>query len=198
MNHKYKSMTMSEIAEVINSPLDHWAGNCYGIASRMVEHGLVKGKVVYGKFLGDSSKGLFKDTVIPNHAWVVTPDNKIVDPTRWVFDDVAPFMFETDVKDNHYDRGSNMLKEAFRTPPPEYNEDEKTFDVNDTRIDFIMALYLANQKVVRKISVSQVVWLSSLSLMTLGSNAHDIFSWIENNGMRAFIPIDNYREIIGE
>jgi hypothetical protein len=86
-----------KIAEAIGIPLATWPGNCYGIACAVVEAGLVDGTAVYGHWLGPVAPsghfGARSGHAFVQHGWIVTPDDEVIDPTRWVFEDVAPYIF---------------------------------------------------------------------------------------------------------
>ena len=94
------SVTVEEVAKAINLFPEDWKGKCMQIASAMVEKGLVEGVVVYGHWIGPFASGtIFSDRAkmgFTHHGWVSTPGNKVIDPTRWVFENVEPYIFQGD------------------------------------------------------------------------------------------------------
>jgi hypothetical protein len=97
--HALAALSVEEIAERIEVPLARWAGNCYGIALAMVEAGLVPSgsRAVYGHWLGpidDRSTFASRQGLgLTGHGWVETPGGQVLDPTRWAFENVDPYLY---------------------------------------------------------------------------------------------------------
>lgn len=93
-------MTAEEVATAINIPVSEWPGKCYGIAMAMVEAGLVEGTAVYGHWTGKVHPkapvfGERSDLAFQSHGWILSDDEgAVVDPTRWVFENRAPYIYE--------------------------------------------------------------------------------------------------------
>jgi hypothetical protein len=100
MTARFKRYTAEQVAETIGIPLTEWPGNCYGIASAMVEHGLVKdGVAVYGHWLGDvHPRSMFypkwEAVRFCQHGWIRLDNDNVIDPTRFVFENAAPYIYE--------------------------------------------------------------------------------------------------------
>lgn len=43
------------------------------------------------------------------HGWVLMPDGRIFDPTRWTFEAKSPYLYVGPDRDE-YDKGSNQLR----------------------------------------------------------------------------------------
>jgi hypothetical protein len=86
----------AEIVLTIKSVPENWKGNCFAVATLIAESGLIQNATaVYGHWLGKagsyfSHKGL---AGFIQHGWVLLEDGRILDPTRWVFEDVEPYIF---------------------------------------------------------------------------------------------------------
>lgn len=147
-------LTAVEVAKKIDWPLKTWPGNCFGVASRLVSENIVKGTAVYGHWNGPvAPSSMFHGKPIINHGWVRMEDGTVVDPTRYVFEGVAPYIWtgnERDVcesgfenpdpldwecvncgctpeehKSWPYDEGGNQLRRAFMSPPPDFDPKDK-------------------------------------------------------------------------
>lgn len=91
-------LTPKEIAKKIKLPLAKWPGKCYEIASAMVDAKIVPGgTAVYGHWIGPiHSRSIFADRAqlgFCNHGWIIMPDGVVIDPTRYVFEACAPYIF---------------------------------------------------------------------------------------------------------
>ncbi len=71
-----------------------WSARCYEVASAMVKAKVVKGTAVYGHWLGAVEPGTpFAGRPLIQHGWVLQKDSTVVDPTRWVFEGRAPYIW---------------------------------------------------------------------------------------------------------
>jgi len=123
------------------------------------------------------------------------PRNIIVDPTRWSFENVKPYIFRGENK-GEYDRGGNVWRGKNIRPPPAPSGSGKhsllhTFPTNRSRVAAAMLLDLPFSERYDLLSLAQIVWLSNLPITMLGVCAKEIYQGIEKIGLRAAIPIDN-------
>ncbi|TAL42437.1 MAG: hypothetical protein EPN91_08640 [Salinibacterium sp.] len=90
------SVTAQEAAKRIQWPLSTWPGNCFGVASKLVKDKVIKGTAVYGHWLGPVARTckMFYGKPIINHGWILQKDGTVVDPTRYVFEGVQPYIWE--------------------------------------------------------------------------------------------------------
>lgn len=109
-------VTVTEAEKAMDWPVDRWAGQCYGVACQMVEAGLVEGRAVYGYYTGPIAEGTLFDRGVPftHHGWIEVKEGSrryIVDPTRWVFEGVAPYVhiFEVCECDDFQDEGDDYV-----------------------------------------------------------------------------------------
>jgi hypothetical protein len=103
------SLTPEQIGKLIGIKVKDWPGNCYSVAVNIVESGLVEGRPEYGIWQGEIAPGsYFDDRPIARHGWVRLPDGQVLDPTRWVFEGVDPYIYIGSGDD--YDFGAADLR----------------------------------------------------------------------------------------
>jgi hypothetical protein len=106
--------TLHEAVIALGSPPETWVGNCYAIAYQLVEAGLVEGRAVYGHYLGPIAKDSFFSEkglavgFVP-HGWVLMGDGRVLDPTRWVFENVEPYIYVGEVGEESDPLGDDCL-----------------------------------------------------------------------------------------
>lgn len=185
------------IAAAIKIPLTDWPGNCYAIASQMIDAGLLDGRAVYGHYLGMIRPGtLFFGNPIVRHGWIATKDGRIVDPTRWVFEGVAPYIYQTTVRSHEYDEGGNVFLLRQQRPAPAHEQNSATVEIPvDARA--LCSALLSREKVQSRLTTTEAHWLATLSLIILGDQAKTLYEALVAMGFTALIPIDNRRKVIG-
>jgi hypothetical protein len=182
-------------------PTELWKGNCFGVASQLVAKKLVKGTAVYGHWLGPIAEGSVFATkgglAFCQHGWIALPDSSIVDPTRWVFEGVKPYIFHGESL-GLYDEGGNGFRTAMMSGPPAFDPSDKTFEVSgmpSSAWNFVkQILKLDGTKQDPGILTHrQLQWLANLSPSVLGEHQTGVYQTLERLHRTAFIPIDNYR-----
>lgn len=188
-------MSVQIVAHLIDVPVDKWPGNCFYIASKMVEKGLAKGSPTYGFYHGFvSDKSVFGGKVFVRHGWVMS-ETKIVDPTRWVFEAVEPYIYTGPKDDSDYDMGANAFKHQILQPAPEFDEKD-AYKMPENLIPMMQNMLNTDRD---EIGVSQLIWLASNPLDLLGNEACSLYRWIVDEvGMPGFIPIDNRLFVLGK
>lgn len=199
-----RKLTAERVAQAINTPVEDWKGNCYGIACAMVRRRLVPGGVaVYGHWIGPvSKKSMFSakaDMGFCQHGWVLAKDGSIVDPTRWVFEHVDPYIYQG--PNDHYDEGGNRLRVAMMGPPPDFDGSQKLVHLKLPRearnaLHILFALDPRREPIAEVVlSYNQLFWLANVPPAALGDQAVDVFMEIKRRGKEALIPIDNMRMV---
>lgn len=188
------------VSKEIEVDYNSWVARCFEISSYIVEADLIEGKAVFGKYHGKIHKdSFFADSRFPNHGWILTKHNYIIDPTRWVFEATEPYIYICDADNPEYDRGSNVLK--FILSPlrniPSFDNSSRVIEIENEEIEHLFSQLLKDKKEPNKISINQILAIASSSLPELGEAAKPIFQWLSDNKLKAFIPIDNY-EIVME
>lgn len=191
-------MDIQTIEQAIGLKTKYWKGECYSVACDILNANLVEGRAVHGSYFGKIVKtSMFysKGLKMARHGWIETPDGKIIDPTRWVFEDVTPYIHETTVDDPEYDKASSRLRKASMNPQPEYNPDAKQFTIPDNKSGTAVRSVLCLSQDRKTVSFEEVFWMANLPLDTLGLQAKDIYFLLEEWGCKAFIPADHQVEI---
>jgi hypothetical protein len=217
-------LTIEEVEKAIDWPIEKWEGNCYGVACQIVEKGLVEGEAVYGHFLGGASEDGYwaarSEHPFIRHGWILLPDGRIMDPTRWSFEAKEPYIWIGE-NSGEYDRGGNKLLGmiAQRNPWPDFDEDaEKTYefewmeevvmDLEDVGAhlrdpldpDIMERDPLDFEPYHLTLTAEQVFWIANLPLDVYKTkqSAYDVFIQIKEQQLDGFIPIDNRNEILGD
>ncbi len=211
---KFKLPSMKKIAETMGYPdYEDWKGRCFQISKWLVDHDFVPGEPVYGHYLGDVAKdSYFYDryvTGVPfiRHGWILMPNKSIVDPTLWVFQDVKPYLyhgdgiFETERRGKIcvYDEGGNVWKRMCMRPAPPFERKGKMIDIKVSPMALDLINELLGEKVYDRFEMCfpQLFWLANLPIDAFGSYAKEIFGWIEREGHKVLIPMDNWRQVMG-
>jgi len=198
--------TPHQIAKIIGSPVNKWPGNCHRIASLFLTHKICEGRLCYGLYHGRiSPKSIFGGRPFTHHGWI--ENNLIVDPTRWAFECVKPYVY-IGVNNGEYDFGGNDLKKKLRRPCPPFNPKDKVFDYSVLRpeIQHMLSLFFVINfshpvksagRINTIISLHQLGWLANLppDMFYVEDSAKEIYLWIAYMGWKAFIPIDNRERI---
>jgi hypothetical protein len=196
----------------IAEPADAWPGRCFEIASRLVASGVLdafnpsSARAVYGHYLGDvSPSSRFYDTHracgFSRHGWVALPGRRLIlDPTRWVFECVEPYIYYGPPRQD-YDEGGNDLRRALRPPCPPHVLSERRYvlgdklSANEWRHVAALTGHIETRGHPRALSRSQIFWLANLSVEELQPHAKALYAAMQRHGMKAFIPIDNLRRV---
>jgi hypothetical protein len=195
---------VNEVGELIGEPPLEWEARCHEIACAIVEAGIIAGAAVYGHYRGPIADGTcwerYRSVGFVHHAWIVTTDDKIVDPLRWSFEGIEPYLYETSARDSDYDEGGNVFRESLRRPCPTPTdkpcEPVKLLFSDEQAENFVCALLGITDRGIP--TLAQVFWLANLPLQTLGAFAVSIYQAVCGAGHGAFIPIDNAGKAVRE
>jgi len=186
------------VATDIGIPLSKWEGNCFGVASALVET-YDLGKAVYGMWTREMGTGLFAGRPFTHHGWVELPDGSIIDPTRYVFEDEAPYIY-VGPRTPEYDPGSNRTRQIVRemlgtVAPPSWDETEPQYDffaqVDPQTEDFVRT-HLLLMGSGPTLSRAQMFWLANLDPTSLPAvTVRAIYRGLDAVKCRAAIPFDN-------
>lgn len=198
------SFTVAQVEKAIGIPAAKWKGRCFEIASAMVRAKLVRGTPVYGHWIGPIARtSHFADRRtlgFTNHGWVLVdePTQLIVDPTRWVFEDRAPYIFVGSGADTlPYDEGGNKLRAALNRPPPGFDPTGKSVPLEkhlSTEGRQLLTLMLGESGKDRPrgmLSMNQMFWLANQPFDAFGEKVREFYDAIAAVGRGALIPIDN-------
>lgn len=94
---KPEDLTIEAVEKAIGIPSGKWHGRCYEVACLVVKAKLVHGTAVYGHYKGPVAKTGYwasrQDQVFQRHGWIVLDDDRILDPTRWSFENKKPYLY---------------------------------------------------------------------------------------------------------
>jgi hypothetical protein len=207
-----EKLTVEEVQKAIKIPAKKWHGRCYEIACAIVSAKLVKGRAVYGHYLGPVAKTGYwaerRGQGFQRHGWILLSDGRVLDPTRWSFEDKEPYLAlveRSTLRD--YDEGGNAFRAAMMGPPPAFQKTEKGMDVYAKRRLKIIKLkigVLARQEIMRLLNHppattwQMVHWVANLPPATLGPAAPEVFRAIVKAGLSTSIPYDNRVAVLGD
>jgi hypothetical protein len=207
--------TLSDVEAMIGSRAENWAGKCYAIATAVhraaEEAGKgIGGRVVYGHFTGFVHPlghfGARAALGFEQHGWIDLGDGNVLDPTRWVFENVDPYVYEGPGDD--YDEGGNRLREMNQRACPSAGESEtlQTLQLTTGAMALVGAISggqlkaapmsAIDGKVQLHLTAKQGHWIAGLALPVLGDYAGDVFSALVEAGMSVYIPIDNRLKVL--
>jgi len=211
-----EELTIEQAAKAIDWPVEKWEGNCYAVACQILKAGLVDGRAVYGAWYGDiNTDGYWKHRaggLFVRHGWIELPDGRILDPTRWSFEAVEPYIWIGPGDSREYDEGNNTLAEMMlsRNPWPE-PDGSKTYpfellaeivrdlehygaELTDEEIDGLDYRHIDCD-----LTGPQVFWLANFPLTLYSSRDHarEVYTQVAEHGFQAYVPMDNWKAVMG-
>jgi len=192
-----EKLTVRMVEDAIKVPARKWEGKCHEIALKINKAKLVKGRVAYGLWWG-VKKGYWEErSGVPftHHGWIVLPDGRILDPTRWSFEAAEPYIW-VGWPCHDYDEGGNRARMESIGECPEYDESDKkvTIKLSKPAMDFVMGL-LGDTPA---ITLKQLGWLANLSPESFEGHVVEVYQAIIDTGWSGFIPIDNRRLVMAQ
>lgn len=185
------------VAGRIGMELETWPSNCYAISCAMVERKVLKGRPVYGNYLGEvDESSMFFGKPIIRHGWIERADGMLVDPTRWVFEGVEPYIY-VGPPSAEYDEGANVLRARYARPAPIYDPNKQMVVVPEGPARELFSALLGMPAVRAEINTEQAFWLGNMALQALGNDAQAVYTALAAMKMQVFIPVDNYRKVMG-
>jgi len=213
-------LTVAEVATAIGVPVQQWSGKCYAIACAILRAKLVKGRPAYGHWTGPvhsaspfASKGSLS---FVRHGWIVLPNGAVLDPTRWVFEAVEPYLYhglqpdDADCVDcgykeyEHGDEDDDAVCGGYTAPVWPYDEGGDRLRAATQRPmpmlmtgDRLLRLRLPKKLRERlglpqEMSHSQLAWLANLPYATMGKDAWLICLELDAAGCKAYVPLDTW------
>lgn len=187
------------MAHVIGKPFDKWKGNCYGVAEALLTNQLCFGKLFYGFYTGPIAETSMFYGRIARHAWIVDED-EMLDPTRWVFEDVEPYMFQASWPHPEYDHGMQDFRAALRSPFPvkkgDFGHENPKFRERIKVPPHLRGIFdVINRPVGATLTRAQIMWLCNAPMAQLGLLLKPFYEWVCSDEVKgeAWIPIDNHQ-----
>jgi len=188
---------VQNVARLIKLSTDTWPGNCFGVATELVKAGLAW-RCQYGCYTGQiHADSLFSGRPFSRHGWALLDEKSktIVDPTRWVFEAVPPYIAViefTDPRFGDYSLGAASLRHGNAALPtaPEFDPEDRPRSLSDCKFppgvaEAVEALFGGDRG-----SFRQFHWLAHRTPDELGIFAKPIYAGLITAGMGAWIPVD--------
>lgn len=196
-------MNITQVARKLRWPAREWVGQCYAVAVRIVEAGLIEGVARYGHWRGRISDKCPIERWRGNplgfvqHGWIETPDGNVADPTRWVFEAVRPYIYVG--RPDHYDIGGDVLRAALTRPCPAYSAKAPRVILSVWKHSREAHDYMMRELFDRApgITPEMVHWLANLPRTAFREHARPIFLALVEGGFGALIPTDNRKLVLG-
>lgn len=94
---KPDDLSIAQVERALGEKAEKWVARCYEIAGRIVAAGLVQGVAVYGHWKGPVDRhshfGSRRNLPFIRHGWIQLDDGRVLDPTRWVFENARPYLY---------------------------------------------------------------------------------------------------------
>ncbi len=186
-------LTLTEAELIVGEPAADWEARCFEIATKLED--AYRGSAVYGHWLGpvapESIFGYRSIVGFVQHGWIEMSDGSVVDPTRWCFEAVDPYIYVG--PNDHYDRGGNALRMQMAGAAP------RPVDAPGTKLAVspetgTMLFAMTGWRDLDNLSDEQMHWLAHMSPEVYGfEHARTVFQALADAGHEARIPIDNWR-----
>lgn len=195
-------MKASAVAKEIGIPVGDWPGNCYVIATAMVDAGLVPEGAVkaYGHYIGhvvpsSPFRAVWDAVGWVRHGWVQVTSERVIDPTRWVFEGRRPYIYDGPA--HEYDRGANEHRRANLRPAPKFKASGRVYPTVGMSVgaEYLVSDLLNND--IRLVTPEQAFWIANLPIDMLGEFATEVYAWLVVCDLGGFIPIDNGDAVLG-
>jgi hypothetical protein len=199
-----EGLTVRDVELAIGVPAREWKGKCAGVSGLIVALGVVDGgRLAYGHWRGPIARGSHFDVIAKiglgfcSHGWVALDDGRVLDATRWVFEDNVPYVWLGEDEKGWYDEGGNKFRDAIRAsgihPPPPYEVLAESADLLPKLTPAGQAFVAAKVGTTGRVTVRQASWLASQSAEFLAPHAREIYDGLAAVGLDALVPIDNAR-----
>ncbi len=187
-------------ADAISYPLSKWTGQCFAVASQLVEVHQLKGEAVYGMFVGKIAKNSHfgqRQRGFTQHGWIRMKSGVLIDPTRWAFEAVTPYIFvTTDTAHPDYDEGANTTLEISQKIRKASGLVKKGNDLAVPKDIQATVGKLLDDGPRAGVSTSELFAVANTPLKQLGPQAKVIYQWLIDAGHSALIPYDNRKRIL--
>ncbi len=194
-------MTPEQIAKLIGIPLDQWPGNCYAVACQMLNQRICRGTPRYGLWTGPVDQKCrivrWRTSRVCRHGWI-EQKNRVVDPTRWVFEAKEPYVYRGPA--DHYDVGAQTLRREKLTPCPPYRPGDQRPHLLVWMVSPEAHRWMTEELFQRApgITMPMVFWMANLPVDLLGLHAEPIYRALIRAGLKALIPKDLLELVLPE
>jgi len=196
---KAEELTIEMLEAELELPADQWHGKCHQIAwaadkllgeeSVTAPYGHYLGPVDPDGYWGDR-KGLIA------HGWVLLKDGRVLDPTRFSFENKDPYIFISD-DSSDYDEGGNQLRAALHRPCPSPHGGKLAVLKNLESYEE-MALETVLDTPIKMVTQEQLFWVANVAYEFLGVFVNPVYSALGKNKMKVLVPCDNWGRAVRE
>lgn len=203
LHRKANRLTVEDLEKFVGMPANQWHGLCFEIASfaaKLIGTGSV---AVYGHYLGevdpDGFWGPRRSAPFIQHGWVRLADGRILDPTRWSFENVAPYIFiSVAAQHPEYDEGGNEWRRAMMRPAPARKPGKMVKLKADAETLAMLTGLLGHAEVVIgdgwiDLTIDQIFWLANAPYDLYDKRVFSVYEAICLAYGPEAIPIDNRR-----
>jgi len=193
--YKPEDLTIEICEKGIGESAHKWHKRCHEIAHRIVDAGLVEGNVCYGHYLGpvdpDGRWGKRNSFGFQRHGWILLPDGRILDPTRFSFENKEPYLYISN-NTNEYDEGGNVFRGVMMQPCPSPDETHSKKKLKlKAPIESKRLFEMLTDTPFDKMTFEQFVWVANVPYDQLDFAVGPIYQVLIENSLSALIPIDN-------
>lgn len=134
----------------------------------------------------------------------------VFDPTRWVFENDKPYIFEGVDREGYYDLAGDRLRLSMLRPYPthpqpwnsEAFDEERVLEVEPKAWAHLACVISSHDgpDVSRapSLPLRGWVWIANLPLALLGPYAGSVYQALDQAGLGAFVPLDNREVALGD
>lgn len=194
-------ITLRQLEAATGLKAKDWAGSCYAIACAAAK--LISGAVaIYGHWTGPTVSGsIFAGRLVVQHGWVLLRDGRVLDPTRWEFEQRKPYIYCG--PSDYYDEGGNKFRMAMQgDEPPPFDPCDRVYhldsDVLPTSawnyVERLLRLdqyYGLDDYEVGSVSSAQLFYVANIDPRKMEGHAKAIYDMLEKLYLLAAMPIDN-------
>ena len=180
----------------------HLTGNCGAAAHILVDMMGPPARFAYGFWVGENkskSSKLHKGDGPHRHGWV-RRGPWIIDPTRWAFEDVDPYIWFGEAATSlEYDEGMRAFRGDFSREVPDRDDSEERDETGwdrDQLLSGLLPILFGEPRDWSRMTRSEMFWLGNVPperLETFGPKVLiHLYEEFEKVGQRVLIPCDNW------
>jgi hypothetical protein len=189
-------MDPEALAAAIDIPLSEWPGNCHGIAEAIRDLVPVEGlRIARGHWLGDVGRDSVYRNAPIQHSWLVAPDGRILDPTRWAIVSPSKPSIYLGISDE-YDEGGRFLTTRRGPSFPGTKDPHVTMveKMGESDRAELAAVLNHGSTDPRRLGESLTYVLKDDTDRIPG--ASKLFAILERTGNKGWIPIDSWMRVM--
>ena len=184
-----QNISIEDLEEETGLSVDEWHGKCTLIsnaAARLIGDGC---HAVYGHYIGDVDPFGFWGERAGNgfiqHGWVLLDNGLVLDPTRWSFEGVEPYIFLGSSED--YDEGGNVWRQKMAKACPQDPGKELPFEMSEEEKIFVRIFVDTPQ-----VGMNHLFWMANLPYDEIGDRVGELYSFLDSHDLRGLVPFDNF------